>query len=186
MNLAKFRKVQVIASTLTFCLVFVYFFLTSPRVFTDIQLSFWGVHSSHSWLWNSIVSVLAISMFINVHHYLWSFEKLKMRKHLIRLFGIVSIALFLTGAFNANFFIVHNASAFFYFFMCPLAIFLISHFNSKNMSYAAWKNHILFSVAILCIPISLLFFFKGMAISESVHSFLILLWNYYILNENSK
>lgn len=151
---------------------------------TDIQLSFWGGYSQHKWIWNGILMILAMTMLLNVSDYLESFKKINHKKTLILFFFSITFSLFITGLVNVALNgIIHNVFAFYYFFSCPLGIFLIAHFNSKNLLRKDWIIHIIFSLAILFLPLSLLHVFKGMGIPEAIHSSLILSWNLWLLTK---
>ena len=187
MNLPRFRVLQVSISSLIFVVVFFYFLTTSPKSITEIQLSFWGAHSANHWIWNASLALLSITMFINVYYYIVSIPRLMNKRFLLFFFFTISLGLFLTAVFNIGTIkILHNASAFYYFFSCPLAIFLLAHTNHKNLLYKEWITHIIFSVIILCAPLSIIHFFKGMAISETIHSSLILCWNFWLLKVSSE
>ena len=185
MNLSKFRRIQVILSSIVFMLVFVYFFFTSPKSITEIQLSFWGANGTHSWIWNTSLALLSITMFINVYYYIISIPKLLNKELILLLFSTISLSLFLTALINVGIYSqLHNMFAFYYFFSCPFAIFLLAYTNYKNLTYKEWRTHIIYSILILIIPLSIVKLFNGMAISESIHSSIIILWNYWLLKKH--
>ena len=182
MNLYRFRILQVLSSTLIFIGVFIYFLKISPKTITEIQLSFWGSNLSIGWIWNYSLILLSGTMFFNVYSYINSIHKFNRKFSMIVFFLMICLSLFLTGIINVNINkSLHNIFAFYYFFSCPLGIFLIAHLNSKNLTYKEWILHIVFSLTIFFLPISLLHFFKGMAISETIHSSILLLWNIMLL-----
>lgn len=179
MTLSKFRVLQVTISTTIFVIVFCYFFITSPKSITTIQLSYWG---TLSWIWNLALLILSITMFYNIYSYTVSIPKFRYKKSILILFATSCLSLAITAIFNVNTIkIIHNVSAFYYFFSLPLGIFLIAHCNSKTLIYKQWMSHIIFSLSLITIPIYLIHLYEGMAIPETIHSIIIFLWNFYIL-----
>jgi hypothetical membrane protein len=61
-----------------------------------------GQSGSIGLLWNSIVSLLGLSVFFNSIFWLRGINKLKCKWISYSLFSLVSISLFLTGIFNLN------------------------------------------------------------------------------------
>ena len=182
MNLKKFRTIQVLTSSAIFLLIFSYFFFTAPFKITEIQLSFWGAKTQLSWLWNSSLILLSVSMFSNILNYIQSFPKIKFKNQILVFFLSVCFCLFTVGLLNMNY-RIHNPAAFYYFFMYPLAIFLFAHFNYKNLPYKVWRTNIIYAVVLIIVPLSIIRVFHGMAISEILHSSIIMLWNIWILKE---
>jgi hypothetical membrane protein len=104
------------------------------------------------------------------------------KKGILLFFGsiclsLVVVALVTVGSVK----FVHNIAAFYYFFACPLGIFLVAHYNYKTLTYRQWLTHIVFGVVLITVPIYLIHLYEGMAIPETVHSIIILTWNFYIL-----
>jgi hypothetical protein len=182
MNVKRFRKTQTITSILTFISVFLFCWYVTEFKITDIQLSFWGADSKYSWLWNFCLSMLSISIFINIFIYINQHTRLNsryLRFHKLS-FLFTSLCLFITGIFNLHY-EIHNITAYLYFFSYPLVIFLFAHLNRKTMKYDEWKTHLIFSIAMVMAPLTVIKFFPGMAVSEIIHSILIIGWNAWIL-----
>jgi hypothetical protein len=182
MNLQRFRKSQNIFSTIIFLGVFSFFASTTKFKLTDIQLSYWGVNNQFSWVWNISIAILSISFYYNYKSYLTSNSRLSLPILIKILFLSTFVCLFLTGIIDMRF-AVHNLFAFTYFFAYPLAIFLLAHFNSKNLPYSEWLIHLSFSILITVIPLSIIPLHKGFAYPEMSHSVLIMLWNVWILTK---
>ena len=93
------------------------------------------------------------------------------------MFGIVSIALFATGFFNLDWGIIHIWSAWTYFFVYPLVIFLHTHLNRKVLHYKDWRDGIIISIGMIVIPLLTLNLFSGLAIPETIHTIFVIIWN---------
>jgi Protein of unknown function (DUF998) len=180
MYLKKFRMLQVVFSTVIFFAIFLYFFFTTNFKFTDIQLSYWGSKSSHPWIWNASLITLSISMVYNVYTYINSFNNLVFKNLIILFFISLNASLFLVGLFSMRYYI-HNILAVYYFFGYPLAIFLFAHFNYSKIPVRVWKINLIFSIMMVVLPLSVIKFFHGMAISETIHSMIMIGWNYWII-----
>ena len=180
MKIRKFRMMQILVSTSVFFIIFLYFLFTTRFKITNIQLSYWGSKEKHSWLWNGSIILLSISMMINIYDYINSYTKLFFKSQLILLFASLNFSLFMVGLINMNYHI-HDILAVYYFFGYPLAIFLFAHFNYKNMSVKVWRTNLVYSIILVILPLSVIRIFDGMAISETIHSILMISWNYWIL-----
>jgi hypothetical protein len=73
--------------------------------------------------------------------------------------------------------LIHNTSAFLYFFFYPLTIFLFAYFNRKYLSYKDWKHKVIISISMAVLPIILMSLFKGMAIAEIAHTLMVIIYN---------
>ena len=168
----------MISATIFLC-VFFFFFSTTKFNLTEIQLSYWGANNEYSWLWNIALIIVSISFYFNFKHYIASNHRIKVNKITNLLFYTIFISLFFTATIDMTY-ILHNFFAYIYFFSYPLAIFLLAHFNSNNLLYNEWLTHLIFSLAIIVTPLSLIPFYKGFAYPEIIHSFFIMLWNGWI------
>jgi hypothetical protein len=81
------------------------------------------------------------------------------------------------GFYNIDYKIVHNTAAGLYFFLYPLTIFMFSYLNRKYMTYSDWLQKVVISTTMAVFPIILMSMFKGMAIAEIAHTFLVILYN---------
>lgn len=177
----RIRKLQTITSTILFLVVFFICWFTTNFQLTQIQLSIWGQSGKIGFLWNSIVSLLGLSIFFNSIIWLKSIKKLKFRWFSYFSFSLVSISLFLTGVFNLNWGFLHILFAWIYFFMYPLTIFIHTHLNRKNISYKMWRFGITTSVLMMVMPL-ITINFVGLAVSEIIHIIFVIIWNIKILN----
>lgn len=181
MNIRRFRTIQTIISIILFIAVFLFCWNTTGFNLQNIQLSYFGVDNRFSWLWNACLIVLSISIYINVFLFIkYHARKLIYKNFLHAMFFLVSSCLFLTGAVDMHH-PIHNTVAYVYFFAYPLAVFLLAHFNRKHLQYKEWKTHLIFSVAMVVVPLIFLKWFYGMAIAEIIHSSIVMLWNLWIL-----
>ncbi len=183
MTLNKFRNLQHIISSLIFLIIFCFFCTTTKLNLTEIQLSHWGGNHDFSWLWNFSVVLISISFYFNSKKYINSYPELNKRKTISLLFTITSICLFLTGVININYLYPHDLFAFGYFLTAPLAIFSFAHFNPKKISVTAWRTNLTISTLLIVLPIIAIFFYNGLAISEIIHTVLIMSWNFIILKK---
>lgn len=183
--LSKFRKLQTIFSIVLFLFILIFFSLTTKFNLKEIQISQWGIEDRFGWIFNNGIIILSLTTFINVYFYIKNHNRIFNKKTLYFLFFFVSFSLFLVGFFPVNKNnIIHNISAFSYFFSYPLSIFLLSHINRKHIIYNEWITHITTSSIMIILPLMFLYFFEGMAISELSHTLMVMFWNLRILIKN--
>lgn len=185
LKIEKFRRIQTIVSSSLFVVIFFFFLFSSEYNILDIQLSYWGAFDKLKWLWNGLLILLSISIYFNASQYLNLHKNLKFKKLINIGFIFLCAMLFLTGLFNLNY-RIHTVSAYIYFFTFPLLIFSISHFNSRTLPYREWLWNLILACAMLILPLIFLKIFKGMAISETIHSFLAITWNIWILTKTKE
>lgn len=184
--LRKFRRLQTIISVVLFLFVLLFFITTTDFNIKEIQVSKWGTLDKTGWVFNSSLVILSISTFLNVFFYIKNHNRIIDKKFLYILFGSVSFSLFLTGLFDVESNkIIHNFSAFTYFFAYPLAIFIMSHLNRKTINYNEWILHLSSSMSMVMAPLILIMFFNGMAIPEIVHTLVVMFWNISLLRKIS-
>lgn len=182
-NINRFRRIQTIVSIAVFIVMFLLCWNTTGFNLKDIQLSKWGIDSKLGVFWNTCLVLLSISIYFNIHHYIKIHKRIHYKKMLQALFMLVSVSLFITGAVNMHQWL-HTVTAVIYFFAYPLAIFLFAHFNRKHLKYKEWKSHLIISALMVVIPLLFFYIFPGMAISETVHSGIVIGWNLWILMED--
>lgn len=182
-DIRRFRRVQTIVSITVFILVFLLCWNLTGFNLRDIQLSYWGVDSKMGWFWNICLVMLSFSIYFNVYHYIKTHKRIEYKRGLQMVFLLVSLSLFLIGAVNMHHWL-HNVAAVFYFFAYPLAIFLLAHFNRKHLQYKEWKYHLIASVSMVVGTLLFLSLFHGMAISETVHIGIAIIWNLWILMDD--
>ena len=144
---------------------------------SNIQLSIWGKSGFIGYLWNTAICGLGISTFINSILYIKKYKKIKTKILSYFMFSIVSVALFCTGFFNLNWGLIHIWSAWIYFFVYPLVIFIHSHLNRKVLHYKDWRDGILISISMIVLPILSTGLFFGLAIPETIHIIFVIIWN---------
>lgn len=178
----KIRRIQSLISILVFTSAFLFcWYVTDFNIF-EIQLSFWGVEKSSSMYWNCTIMLLSLSLFFNVDYYIKNHIRMINKKRLRIMFGSVFFSLFLTGLVNMHYYI-HNLTAVYYFFFLPLVIYLMAYLNKKTIQYKEWLGHIVFSSCMIILPLLFIHLFKGMAISEAIHSLIVMLWSVWILKK---
>lgn len=171
------RRSQTYISILIFIGVFFVCWKFANLDIREIQLSNWGKSGWISRLWNSAVCLFAVSIFINSFLYLKNNVRIRHRQKFYYLFGFLSVCLFFVGFFNIDYRMIHNISAGLYFFFYPLTIFMFSYLNRKCMTYSDWLQKVIISTTMAVFPIILMSMFKGMAIAEIAHTFLVILYN---------
>jgi len=118
---------------------------------------------------------ISILLFFIVFFICWKFTKFDITQVQISIWGRSG---FLGRVWNtAVCTFIHNYSAGLYFFFYPLTIFSFSHLNRKYLSYKDWLHYVILSVGMAIIPMILISMFKGMAIAEIAHTFLVILYN---------
>lgn len=179
--LKKFRKLQTCISIILFFIIFLFCWNMTKFDLQEIQLSKWGsLHNHVGLMWNSIVCLLSVSIGINSFLYIKNNNRDKYKFLSYAMFMFISFSLFMIGLFNVNFHLIHNIFAFTFFFAYPLAIFIMNYLNRKNFHYKNWVHNLIMSICMAIIPITLIGLFKGMAIAETAHIIIIVVWNLYI------
>ena len=184
MNVRRFRIIQTLISVALFIGVFFFCWNITKFDILNIQLSYFGVNSEYAQVWNSCIALLAISTFYNVFYFIRDHKRLIFKPFITLAFSLVGLFLFFTGAIDMTHTIAHNALAYLYFFAYPLAIFLLAHLNRKHLQYKEWKTHTIFSICMVILPLLTIKLFPGMAITEIIHSVIVIVWNLWILSED--
>lgn len=179
-NIKRFRRIQTIVSVTIFILVFLMCWRFTDFDIKNIQLSYWGLDSKLGWFWNVCLSLLSISIYFNVHHYIKTHPRIKFQSTLQRIFFVVSLFLFFTGAINMSYWI-HTPLATMYFLSYPFAVFLFAHLNRKHLIYKEWMTHMIISISMVIAPLIAVKMFPGMAIGETIHASIVIGWNLWIL-----
>ena len=173
------RKLQTVISILIFFVVFDF-------KIDEIQLSAWGSESSPVTynIWNSVIVLLSVSIMINVSYFIHKHVRLKQKKIPYIFFGFVSLCLSLVGFFSVDYKVIHNLAAWSYFFLFPLAIFTMAYVNRESLLYREWFTHLLFSIIMIVLPLTVINLFEGMAIPETLHTITVCVWNIYVAFKN--
>jgi hypothetical membrane protein len=171
------RYSQTVIAVILFFLVFALCWWKTGFYLTDIQLSDWGKSGFIGYLWNTVVCGLGISTLFNSILYIRKNSRIKTKLISYSMFGFVSVALFATGFFNLNWGIIHIASAWIYFFVYPLVIFLHTHLNRKTLHYKDWRDGMIISISMIVLPILTTGLFFGLAIPETIHIIFVIIWN---------
>jgi hypothetical protein len=178
-----FRKIQSIISIILFTLISFFAFYTTGFNILEIQLSYLGIDNNVATYWNFGLIIVSISLFFNVDYYINNHNRIINKPFIRTLFISAFTSLFLTGLINMHY-KIHDLTAFYYFFSLPLIIYIMAFLNRKKIQYKEWLGHLIFSTCMIVFPLSLIHFFKGMAISEIVHSIIVFLWGIWILKQN--
>ena len=180
----RFRRMQTVVSIVIFVAIFLFCWWSTKFKITDIQLSYWGVEEKLGPLWNISIMLMSISIYINAAFFLQHHKRLLYFRSFYWWFAIVSLLLFIVG-FVPMHNRLHDITAALYFFLYPLVIFCLAHLNRKHMLYREWVGHVAISVSMVLAPAILLHFFKGMAISEAIHTTIVILWNIWLLRDTN-
>ncbi len=178
----RIRRIQTIISIIVFVFIFLFCWYETQFNIFDIQLSYWGVAEKASGYWNGMMMILSLSLFFNVDYYVKNHIRM-IEKKIIRLsFASVFLSLFLTGFINMHYYI-HDLTAVYYFFLLPFTIYLMTYFNRKTIQYKEWLTNIIFSTCMIILPLIFINLFKGMAVSETIHSIIVIAWSLWILKK---
>lgn len=179
------RRLQIIISSIIFVLVTIMCWNVTGFDITEIQLSVWGKDSAVGLIWNSSVVMVSLAILFNALYWIKKHNRLKYKRLFYILFSIMSLSLLLVGVFPVTYGWVHNVPAFFYFFAYPLLIFLMAFSNRRNIVFKEWIRHLTISICMIMLPLITISLFKGYAISEIIHTSVVIFWNISIL-ENKK
>lgn len=175
------RRLQTVVSILLFITISLFCWNVTGFDIKEIQLSVWGgIDSPTNKLWNTIIMVLSLSIFVNTFLFISNHVRLRNKKLPHFMFGIVCFSLFLVGYYDIDQKPIHNISALTYFFLFPLSIFVMAYVNRKTLLYKEWFIHLIFSVCTIILPLSTINMFKGMAVSEILHISVVGIWNLYV------
>jgi hypothetical protein len=174
----KIRKMQTFISIILFFIITSFFLTSTEYNITEIQISEWGSYKNLGWIFNYSLIILSLSIFVNAFFYIKHHQRLIKKRISYSFFLLTSIFLFFTGFFDVeNNNLLHNLSAFSYFFSYPLGIFLLSYINRKKILYREWVFNLLCSISAVILPIIFIKNFDGMGIGELVHCTIISYWN---------
>lgn len=176
----KFRKIQTISSVVLFVVIFIFCWKITKFNLFKIQLSYFGIDKKIGLWWNFILIVMGISTFINVWYYIHYNNRLVKKQLFYVLFGVISAFLIITGAVTMHH-KIHDYVAWLYFFLYPLFIYMLAFINKKYIQYKEWLGHLIFSTFMIGLPLIFIHFFKGLAVSECLHSGTVLGWNLWLL-----
>lgn len=172
------RRLQTVISIVLFFVIFFFCWTVTDFKIMEIQLSHWGRESvSVSPLWNSIIMLLSISTWFNTIIYIRDNDRIKNKKVPYLIFSFLAACLFVVGFFSVDYSFIHNLAAYLYFFVHPLAIFLLAYLNRSTLPYKEWFDHLIISVIMVIIPLIFISMFKGMAVTETIHSIIVCYWN---------
>ena len=175
------RRFQTVASIIIFVMAFALCWASTKFNLTEIQLSTWSTEGFVGTIWNMSLMLLGITVLLNQWHWIKSHRRISNKLFSQILFLTSGVSLFFTGFFNLNYPILHNIFALYYFFSYPLIIFTVAYVNRKSMLWSNWMHMTILSTAMISIPMILIPIWNGMAISELVHSILVIYWNLWIL-----
>lgn len=171
------RRFQTIIAIILFFAVFILCWKTTNFQLSEIQLSDWGKSGFISYAWNTSLCGLAISTLINSVLYIKKSNRIRWKIWSYLGFSIVSVSLFATGFFNLNWGDLHMYSAWIYFFIYPLVIFLQTHINRKTLHYSDWRDGMIISIGMISLPLISISLFSGLAIPETIHIIFVIIWN---------
>lgn len=175
------RRTQTIISILLFFVVMFFCWKVTDLELNKIQISYWGdPKMKYGWLWNSIIVLLSISIFINNIFFIKKHTRLGKKTIPYICFSIVALSLFLLGIFHIGYDNLHDIPAWTYFFIYPLSIFIMAYLNRKTLLYREWFTHLIFSVVMIILPLMSITISQGLGIAEIVHSVIVSVWNIHV------
>lgn len=178
----RIRQLQLLLSIVIFIGITIVSWLVTGFDITEIQISAWGAHGPTSWLFNGSIILVSIAIWFNVVVWILHHKRLKYKSYFYTLFTLLTGCLVMVGSFpTGQYHLLHDVPAVIYFFCYPMTIFFMAFVNRKEIQYREWIRHLMFSVMMILIPLSLLAGFKGMAISEIIHTTIVGFWNISLL-----
>ncbi len=179
----KIRQLQLLISVFVFIIVAFQCWIVSGLNITEIQVSAWGVTKDIGWMWNGSVVLVSLAILFNVIWWINKHKRLQYKGTFYILFTFMSFCLILVGLFpSGSHRILHEIPAFIYFFSYPMIIFAMAFINRKEIQYNEWIKHLSFSLLMIMIPLAFISAFKGMAISEMLHTIIVAIWNLTLLD----
>lgn len=179
MSTRTINRLQSLTAVTLFVIVFYACYSTTKFKLTEIPLSYYGVYSKYKFFWNTIIMLLLVSILINIKHYIY-YKKMLYSKYLELIFSFLSLCLFLVGLIPMPS-IIHTISAYIYFFGYPLAIFLMTQLNKKQLGIKlTWLLTIL-STLMMLIPLYLFKIYDGHAYAETANIIIMIIFNFIIL-----
>lgn len=172
------RRTQTIVSVTLFLITMLFCWQATGLELSKIQISYWGgSEMKYGWLWNSIIILLSASIALNNILFIKRHSRLKYKTIPYILFSLISFCLFLVGAFNLEYGLLHNIPAWIYFFLYPFSIFVMAYLNRKILHYKEWFTHLIFSIIMIVTPLTCLTIVDGFGLAEVVHSLIVISWN---------
>ncbi len=173
-RISKIKKWHSIFSSIVFFLLLCFCAWTVNLKIIDISLSQFGVQRETSMIWNSILFIVGVLLYLeSVKNLINYFEKIP--QFLFILFSFSSICLLLTALVDMSYSLFHNTVAFLYFIGYSSSIFL---FGKKLLvdNFRMGISSIIISLLSIFIPIFLVYSLPGLAIPEIAHTFFIFVW----------
>ena len=186
LNVKLLRRVYLIFSILLGILAPMYCWYLLPS-FNPMEkpLSDFGIQEPTWLLWNSVLVLLAIGLFLNAYTSLrYYFKQRRYRYPLKALLFTSSFSLFFTATIPMDYEIFHKIPAFLFFLSYNLFIFLFGLFRSVR--YLRTGVFSMFIGLSMLFSLLLLLPFKSYGVFEIVYFTLILIWNIYFLYNRMK
>lgn len=179
------RTIQLALAVLSFPIVTIYCWHITGFNMNEIQLSYFGVNSKVQWYWNLLVILLSYFMWYNINMFINDHPRINNRIVWKILFGFSLVNLVLVGIIPMNEYF-HSVAAYLYFFSFPLIIFSFGFLERKRIRYRESLSHMVISLFMMIIPLTMLAFWTGKAIAEIAHSIFLILWNLYVYLKHLK
>jgi hypothetical membrane protein len=180
------RRLQIIIMSVVFVLVTALCWSSTGFDIREIQVSEWGGDTHVADIWNTSLALISIAVLFNVIVWIKRHARLGFKKLFYVLFSIVSLSLLIVAIFPHTHGALHNVPAFIYFFAYPLVIFFMAFLNRRKLLLKEWTRHLVISICMITLPLLFLNFFNGYAISEIIHSVIVIIWNISILGLGNK
>ncbi len=172
-RISKIKRWHSLFSSVIFFLLLGFCIWTVNLKITDISLSQFGVHKQTSSIWNGVLFLIGILLYIEslknlINHFT------EIPKSLMFLFTFSSIFLLLTALVDMSY-RIHNIFAILFFIGYSSSIFL---FGKKLLptNFRIGISSIVISLMSIFIPVYLTYILPGLAIPEISHTIFIFLW----------
>lgn len=174
------RTIQLVLAIISFPLITLYCWYSTGFNLTEIQLSYFGIDNHVQWYWNLLMISLSIFMWSNINFYIDDCTRIKNIKLWKLAFAFPLFNLAIIGMAPMNYWYIHLPVAFVYFFSYPFIIFTFGFLERKRLKYKESLGHMLIALVMIIIPLSTYNMWPGKAITEIIHSMIVIYWNVYI------
>ena len=173
-RILKIKKVHSIVSSILFIFLLSFCIYNADDLsIYDISLSKFGIYPKTLWIWNIGLFILGIILYIHSLKHIVKYFK-SITNGISAMFGLSTIFLLLTASINMSY-SIHNWAAVSYFLGYVISIFLFGY-NLLDSDFRIGITSICISIISVLFPLLGLYFFKGFAIPEIIHTLCIFLW----------
>ncbi len=173
-KILRIKKVHSIISSILFILLLMFCINDANELnISEISLSRFGIYPKTFWVWNTGLFILGIILYVHSLKHIVKYYK-DINNPVSTMFTLSTISLLLTASINMSY-SIHNWTAVSYFLGYVISIFLFG-FNLLQRDFRIGITSICIAIISVLFPLLGLYFFKGLAIPEIIHTLCIFLW----------